>query len=58
MRVKAQPGQQCPTEHNPREYIGDDPAGVEVEPSAYYRRLVDDGSLVTVTTTKKAKGDN
>lgn len=58
MRVKAAPGLQCPKEQNPREYIGDDDAGVEVEASAYYRRLIDDGSLVEVTTTKKAKGDN
>lgn len=58
MRVKATPGLQCPKEQNPREYIGDDDAGVEVEASAYYRRLLDDGSLVEVTTTKKAKGDN
>lgn len=58
MRVKATPGLQCPKEQNPREYIGDDDAGVEVEATAYYRRLIDDGSLVKVTTTKKAKGDN
>jgi hypothetical protein len=58
MRVKAAPGLQCPKEQNPREYIGDDDAGVEVEASAYYRRLIDDGSLVEVTITKKAKGDN
>lgn len=61
MRVKAAPGLQCPKEHNPREYIGDDDAGVEVEASAYYRRLIDDGSLELVTILnqpKKAKGDN
>lgn len=72
MRVKAAPGLQCPKEQNPREYIGDDDAGVEVEASAYYRRLIDDGSLVEVTVLnqpgtdlnlshgklKTAKGDN
>lgn len=58
MRVKAAPGLQCPKEQNPRDYIGDDDAGVEVEASAYYRRLIDDGSLVEVTITKNAKGDN
>lgn len=61
MRVKAAPGLQCPKEHNPREYIGDDDAGVEVEASAYYRRLADDGSLEIVTIfnqPKKSKGDN
>lgn len=57
MRVKAQPGQQCPMEHNPRAYIGDDQAGVEVGVTAYYLRLLADGSLVEVTT-KQAKGDN
>lgn len=58
MRVKTNPGQQCPKEHNPREYIGDAEDGVEVENSAYYLRLIADGSLVEVVNTKKAKGDN
>ncbi|WP_310601203.1 hypothetical protein [Desulfobulbus sp.] len=55
MRVKAAPGQQCPKEHDPRAYINDDPAGVEVAKSAYYLRLVADGSL-SVITAKKSKG--
>lgn len=44
MRVKAAPGLHCPKEENPREYITDNEP-VEVPDSAYYRRLVDDGSL-------------
>ncbi|MCL2790120.1 MAG: hypothetical protein FWD79_05695 [Desulfobulbus sp.] len=55
IRVKAAPGQRCPMEHNPREYITDDPAGIEVAESAYILRLIKDGSLVVVTP-KKAKG--
>jgi len=51
MIVKASPGLQCPMENNPREYISDDDQGVEVPNSAYYRRLVDDGSLVEVGAT-------
>ncbi len=47
MLVKAAPGLKCPKEENPRDYIGDgDP--VEVPDSAYYRRLVDDGSLMEI----------
>lgn len=45
MLVKAAPGLRCPKEENPREYINDsDP--VDVPDTAYYQRLVDDGSLV------------
>lgn len=45
MKVQAAPGLLCPTEENPREYISDS-APVEVEASAYYLRLLSDGSLV------------
>ena len=45
MLVKASPGLQCPKENKPREYI-DDAAAVDVPDSAYYRRLLGDGSLV------------
>jgi len=48
MLVKAAPGLQCPKETAPREYITDDPKGVEVPATVYYRRLVDDGSLLEV----------
>jgi hypothetical protein len=56
MKVKAAPGQRCPMEHKPRSYIDDNPAGVEVAESAYYLRLIADGSLIRVAlTTKKTK---
>lgn len=63
LRVKAAAGQRCPLEHKPREYINDNPAGAEVADSAYYRRLIADGSLLVVTPAaesepKKAKGGN
>ena len=46
MLVRAKEGTKCPMEGQPRTYIGDD-AFVEVPSSAYYRRLVRDGSLDT-----------
>lgn len=45
MKVIAAPGARCPMEGTPRKYITDAEA-VEVPASAYYRRLVADGSLV------------
>lgn len=45
MKVMAKPGTQCPKEGKPREYIIDSVAE-EVPETAYYKRLVDDGSLV------------
>jgi hypothetical protein len=52
MLVKSSPGLKTPMEGKPREYINDtDP--VEVA-SAYYTRLVDDGSLVVVNETRPA----
>jgi len=45
MRVKAAPGTKCPKEGKPKEYITDS-APVDVKDSAYYRRLLADGSLV------------
>ena len=53
--VKAQPGEKCPREDNPRTYITDDIKGAPVEDSAYYRRLIDNGSLVIVTAAAKSK---
>jgi hypothetical protein len=53
MKVKAAAGQQCPMEGNPREYITDDAKGVDVPDTAYYRRLVDDGSLVEIPAKTK-----
>jgi hypothetical protein len=54
MKVTAAPGTQCPKEGKPREYITDS-VPVEVPDSAYYRRLVSDGSLVPVVETPKKK---
>jgi hypothetical protein len=44
MKVIAAPGTRCPKEGKPREYITDSEA-VDVPDTAYYRRLVRDGSL-------------
>jgi hypothetical protein len=55
MLVKTNPGEKCPREDNPRTYITDDPKGTEVVDSAYYRRLVADGSLLIVTAAAKTK---
>jgi len=44
-KVQASPGLHCPKEGKPRQYITDEKP-VEVPESAYYRRLLDDGSLV------------
>ena len=54
MKVQAAPGTMCPKEGKPREYITDSAPG-EVANSAYYRRLVADGSLMAVVETPKKK---
>ncbi|MBI5234736.1 MAG: hypothetical protein HY886_00595 [Deltaproteobacteria bacterium] len=54
MKVIAKPGTQCPMEGKPRDYIEDAP--VEVTESAYYLRLVDDGSLIRVVDAPQTKG--
>lgn len=54
MRVQAAPGLQCPKEDNPKQYIGEEP--VEVPDTAYYRRMLDDESLV-LAPEKPKKGD-
>jgi hypothetical protein len=46
MIVKAQPGERCPMEGKPREYITADKPVEVPDDSIFYRRLVDDGSLV------------
>jgi hypothetical protein len=46
MFVMSAPGTRCPKESNPREYITDQKPGEEVPDSAYYIRLVADGSLI------------
>lgn len=57
MKVQAAPGLRCPMEGDPRTYITDGPEGVEVADTAYYRRLLDDGSLqeVIAAPSKAAK---
>jgi hypothetical protein len=56
MKVIAAPGLTCPMEGKPRDYIGDDRA-VEVPATAYYARLVTDGSLIeTPSGTNGSKG--
>ena len=47
IKVKAAPGLAVPTEHNPHEYIGQEPAEVAAD-SLYYRRLLDDGDILNV----------
>lgn len=53
--VKAAPGTRCPMEHNPREYVADDKAQ-DVPGTVYYRRLIDDGSLIAQDLTAKKPG--
>ena len=57
MKVIAAQGTQCPMEINPRQYISDSEA-VEVPETAYYLRLVDDGSLVKAPATGKQKKED
>jgi len=45
MKVIAAKGTRCPKEGYPREYIAD-AAAVDVPDTAYYKRLVKDGSLI------------
>lgn len=53
MKVIAKKGTKCPKENNPRDYISDSEP-VDVPESAYYKRLVDDGSLEIVTSQENA----
>lgn len=55
MRVQTTPGTHCPMENNPREYITDS-TPVDVPDTAYYLRLVNDGSLVEVGTGDQESG--
>ncbi len=61
MKVLAAPGTKCPMEGNPRKYIGDAEPAAEVPESAYYKRLVGDGSLVILPVSplkkKEVKAD-
>lgn len=57
MKVMAAPGTQCPKEDKPRSYITDTVA-VDVPETAYYLRLIADGSLVLAPeAAQKKKGE-
>jgi len=56
MLVLSAPGTRTPMETNPREYITDTEP-IDVPATAYYRRLLDDGSLVEARLGKKKGGD-
>lgn len=45
MLVIAKPGERCPMENKPRQYITDSVAA-EVPDTSFYRRLVREGSLL------------
>ena len=55
MKVTAKSGSRCPKEGKPREYVEGNGKFVEVPDTAYYRRLVKDGSLDTAETIKARK---
>jgi hypothetical protein len=54
MQVKSYPGTRCPKQGRPREYITDTKP-VDVPDTAYYRRMVSDGSLMLVAEKQAAK---
>jgi len=54
MLVQSTPGTRCPKEDKPREYITDQTAE-EVPDSAYYLRLVADGSLIPADAPAQAE---
>jgi len=53
MKVQAKTGTRCPMESNPRQYITDTAA--DVPETTYYRRLLEEGSLVAVPETPEKK---
>lgn len=56
MQVKAKPGEKCPLEGKPRQYITDGVA-VTVPETSYYRRLVREGSLLEVKAPVEKKAE-
>jgi hypothetical protein len=54
MKVTSKPGTKCPKEGKPRQYI-EDSIPVEVPDTAYYKRLVRDGSLQIANLKPQAK---
>lgn len=58
MKVISKKGTSCPKEGTPRDYI-DDKVPQEVPETAYYMRLVEDGSLIRPNEKgQKGKEDN
>lgn len=53
MKVKAALGVKVPVEDKPHVYI--EQRAVDVDETLYYRRRIDDGDLVIVTTVKQTK---
>lgn len=53
MKVKAATGIKVPMEHQPFAYIEQTP--VEVEPSVYYQRRINDGDLIIVNEARSRK---
>ncbi|BFU64712.1 DUF2635 domain-containing protein [Rodentibacter abscessus] len=51
MKVKAKAGIKVPMENQPYVYI--EQAVVEIEPTVYYRRRIQDGDLIEVTTRSR-----
>ena len=58
MKVTAAPGTQCPMEEKPRSYITDTEV-MDVPETAYYLRLIADGSLIPApgAAQKTKKGE-
>lgn len=57
MKVVAKKGTRCPKENNPREYI-DDIHPVEVPDTIYYKRLIEEGSLLIFQKKDKEEVKN
>ena len=53
MKVKAALGIKVPMENQPFAYIEQTP--VDVEPSVYYQRRINDGDLIVVNETRSRK---
>lgn len=53
MKVKAKPGIKVPMENQPYVYI--EQVVVEVEPTVYYQRRIQDGDLIEVSESRPRK---
>ena len=53
MKVKARPGIKVPFETQPYAYI--EQTSVDIEPSIYYQRRINDGDLIVITETRSRK---